>query len=298
MPATVLQGEDLTGLLYVLDANRNEVLKFAGLASAINELTVTNAAIGGHPVISASGGDTNINIVLTPKGSGILSVGAAGSFSGVLTSGVHTINPATATPPIILSANGQSQLVTGLNADLLDGFHAADLMTAGNPLKFASTASVSHTGTAETSLIGSGVGSKVLLAGFWTAGKTVVIEAWGTISTDAAPGTLSLVFRLDAVSVVATGAFTPAQLAALVDRVWRIRIVLTCRTTGASGTVFAQGSMRITSYEDDQNELQMGSVVATTIDTTQADTIDLTADWSSASANNVIVCTNFLVWSY
>ncbi len=46
---------------------------------------------------------------------------------------VHTFNPGSATPFIILGANALAQLITGLNADLLDGLHAADIVTAGVP---------------------------------------------------------------------------------------------------------------------------------------------------------------------
>jgi hypothetical protein len=52
------------------DANNNEAIKFTATASAVNELTVANAATGNNPVVSATGGDTNIGITLTPKGSG------------------------------------------------------------------------------------------------------------------------------------------------------------------------------------------------------------------------------------
>jgi hypothetical protein len=44
----------------------------------------------------------------------------------------QTIAPATATPPLILSANAQGQLVTGLNADLLDGQDGAYYQNSTN----------------------------------------------------------------------------------------------------------------------------------------------------------------------
>jgi hypothetical protein len=55
---------------FIADANGNEQIKFTTTASAVNELTVTNNATGNNPILSATGGDTNIGIVLTPKGSG------------------------------------------------------------------------------------------------------------------------------------------------------------------------------------------------------------------------------------
>jgi len=51
------------------DANGNEELIFTATGSAVNELTIANAATGNNPTISATGGDTNVGITLTPKGS-------------------------------------------------------------------------------------------------------------------------------------------------------------------------------------------------------------------------------------
>jgi hypothetical protein len=52
------------------DTNGNELFGVTATASAVNELTVANAATGNNPVISATGSDTNIGITLTPKGTG------------------------------------------------------------------------------------------------------------------------------------------------------------------------------------------------------------------------------------
>ena len=54
----------------ILDTNGAELLNVTATGSAINELTLANAASGGAPVISSTGNDTNIGITLTPKGSG------------------------------------------------------------------------------------------------------------------------------------------------------------------------------------------------------------------------------------
>ena len=54
----------------ILDTNGAELLNVTATGSAVNELTLANAASGGAPVISSTGGDTNIGITLTPKGSG------------------------------------------------------------------------------------------------------------------------------------------------------------------------------------------------------------------------------------
>lgn len=54
----------------MLDTSGNETLKFITTASAVNELTLANAATGNSPVLSATGGDTNIGLDIKAKGSG------------------------------------------------------------------------------------------------------------------------------------------------------------------------------------------------------------------------------------
>ena len=65
----------------MLDVNGNaigngteELIKFSETASAVNEITVTNSATGNAPEISATGDDTDIDLKLTPKGSGNLNL--------------------------------------------------------------------------------------------------------------------------------------------------------------------------------------------------------------------------------
>jgi hypothetical protein len=52
----------------ILDSNSNPQIAFATTASATNGITITNAATGNNPAISATGADTNIGLTLTPKG--------------------------------------------------------------------------------------------------------------------------------------------------------------------------------------------------------------------------------------
>lgn len=54
------------------DTNGNELVKFTVTASAVNELTVKNNSTGNAPQLSATGGDTNINLELESKGSGYI----------------------------------------------------------------------------------------------------------------------------------------------------------------------------------------------------------------------------------
>ena len=65
---------------YIADANGNEQVVFQTTSSAVNHLEVTNAATSNNPVLGAVGGDSNIGITLTPKGTGEVVI-AAGNLN-------------------------------------------------------------------------------------------------------------------------------------------------------------------------------------------------------------------------
>jgi len=77
--ATDLLGDTTPQLGGMLDVNGQaigdgtlELIKFLETASAVNEITIANADTTNAPEISATGDDTNIDLKLTPKGSGNL----------------------------------------------------------------------------------------------------------------------------------------------------------------------------------------------------------------------------------
>lgn len=54
----------------ILDTNGNELALLTATGSAVNEITLANAATAGAPSITASGSDSNINLNLNAKGTG------------------------------------------------------------------------------------------------------------------------------------------------------------------------------------------------------------------------------------
>ena len=62
----------------ILDTNGNELFILTATGSAVNELTYANAATGNAPAFTASGGDSNININLVPKGTGQVQANGSG----------------------------------------------------------------------------------------------------------------------------------------------------------------------------------------------------------------------------
>lgn len=70
---------------FIADENGNEQIIFQTTASAVNQFDITNAATGNAPELSATGGDTNIDLKITPKGSGqVLLDGNVGVESGLI----------------------------------------------------------------------------------------------------------------------------------------------------------------------------------------------------------------------
>lgn len=90
------------------DANGAELIKFpATVASAVNEITISNAATGNKPTITASGDDTNITLNLVAKGSGTVQ---AGGVDVVTTSGSQTLTNKTLTSPVISTISNTGTL--------------------------------------------------------------------------------------------------------------------------------------------------------------------------------------------
>ena len=65
------------------DDSNNEYIKFSKTATAVNEITVANAAASGTPNISATGDDTNIDLNLTPKGLGRVTFNGTGKIQSL-----------------------------------------------------------------------------------------------------------------------------------------------------------------------------------------------------------------------
>lgn len=80
----------------ICDKSGNEIIRFlpAGSTNAVNEFTVINSSAGVAPEISATGGDTDIDIRLTPKGTGVLRFGTFASTAAEVITGYITIKDA------------------------------------------------------------------------------------------------------------------------------------------------------------------------------------------------------------
>ena len=114
-----------------------ELLKFSETGSAVNEFTIANAAAGSGPTLSATGTETNVDINITPKGTGDVvlagdtaKVGDSGAAATLTSNGAGTLTVTTGgTTDLILNTNsgtnsGTIQITDGANG-------AIDLTTNG-----------------------------------------------------------------------------------------------------------------------------------------------------------------------
>ena len=76
----------------ILDTNGNQLALLTATSSAVNEVTLANAATGNNPTITASGDDSNIGIALKTKGSGVIQAeDGGGTVAAVKIAGKETI---------------------------------------------------------------------------------------------------------------------------------------------------------------------------------------------------------------
>ena len=93
---------------FIADANGNELIIATTTASAVNEITVANAATTGKPTISATGGDTNIILSLEGKGTGGVQIEGTTTNDNAAAGSVGEVIEATAGPTSITTATAKT----------------------------------------------------------------------------------------------------------------------------------------------------------------------------------------------
>ena len=116
----------------IIDENSNEQIKFTTTASATNEITIANAAASNNPSISATGGDTNVGLTLTPKGIGRVTANGNAKIFGVAegvtitTTFQTTLNYNTNTQAVYYSnVNNAANFTVNLRGDASNALNAS-----------------------------------------------------------------------------------------------------------------------------------------------------------------------------
>jgi hypothetical protein len=266
---------------------------------AVNNGSLNNTAMGKNAGDNIANGSNNIAIgyrayVASTNDNAQLSIGNLIYGTGV--NGVdNTISNGkvgikTKTPAYEMDVNGKLGVrtmdsISGAVNVLCQDPATGEIKKAafGKQQSFIQTATTVISGTnAETTLIGGGTGSLVIPASAWFAGKSFRIVVRGIYSTSASNPT-GLLFKIKLGNTVIAQSSNMFLRSNLTDAPYEIRAEFTCRSTGASGSVFAMGFMR--------NDGEYVSTIdngtsAATVDLSVNQTLNVTATLSSSSAGN------------
>ena len=259
-------GKNLKLVGDVIDTNGNELLKVTATASAVNEVTLANAATGGTPVLSATGGDTNIGIALTPKGTGgvVFPAGAVGTPAITTTGDTNTgiFFPAADTVGV---ATGGSERVR------VDSSGNVGIGTSSPSVKLH--VSTSAAGLAEplwlnnSQAVGANVGSRLVFTGTSSNNGLAAIDGAFTGATTAdggymafstravTTGTLTERARIDSSGNVGIGTSSPTARLTLASGTneGAVRVGDNATYYGALARVQATDEVRLGSYGGSQN---------------------------------------------
>lgn len=157
----------------------------------------------------------------------------------------------------------------------------------------ASSTAITNT-TTETSLLGTGIGTKTLAASTLRAGTRLHVVVSGTLATDAVtPGTLNVKLKLGSTVVASTTATT--LVAVTGTRNWQAEFYLTCRTSGASGVLQASGDFEFYSVAGTKQFWECSETNTTAFSTTGTLAVDVTATFGTADADNSMLSTQAII---
>lgn len=102
---------------FLADVSGNELIILDSNASAVNEITVANAATTLAPSIAATGGDTNISLNLVSKGTGVVNINGVEAVN--LSSAQTLTNKTLTTPKLSSTASGTTAGAIGYLSGIL-----------------------------------------------------------------------------------------------------------------------------------------------------------------------------------
>lgn len=94
----------------IQDQFGNEILTLSSTSSAVNEITITNNTTTNPPAITATGGDTNINLNVSAKGTGSVKLSKAAYSAVSVTSGASPIS--TTASYVIFDSSASAYTIT------------------------------------------------------------------------------------------------------------------------------------------------------------------------------------------
>lgn len=246
----------------------------AGNANGVNDVYF------GKGVVSSTATAYTIN---GTGGSGTDNAGAALQLAGG--KGTGAAEPGL----VVLKYPLKTSTGTTLQSLSTQNYVVGGTLFTGNTTNVTVTASV--VGTTETTMLDAGFGSKSIEAGLLRAGRSIRVFASGVFTTSATPPTYTVRLKLGSVTVCATTAMTLRVNSG--DLEWVLDWVIVTRSIGASGALAGGGFFGASIDGVTASGLALFNFTNTTIsavNTTTANTVDLTVQFSANTAANSITC--------
>ena len=222
----------------VIDTNGNELLKVTATASAVNEVTLANAATGGTPTFTASGDDTNIGMKFVGKGTGevtakvngkdVFNASSSMGFKNRIINGAMVIDQRNAGASVTLASGGTYTVDRWQGYEDTDGVMTAQ-QNSSAPTGFINSLKLTTT-TADSSL----AATQFALVQQKIEGLNIADLGWGTAS--AATVTLSFWVRSSL-----TGTFGGALRNSAQDRSYPFTFTISVADTWEQKTITVAG---------------------------------------------------------
>lgn len=199
-------------------------------------------------------------------------------------------NSSSITANVTCLTSGQA-VCSGTNG-ILTNFTIPTTLSYGLYAQTADSVPVTAT-TAESSLIGTGVGTLSVPANGFSIGDSFIASLNGIISCI---GTATIILKVQTLGGVVLADSGIIALDASTNRKWQLDIDFTIRNIGtagvasiSSGGVFQYIKNAGTNFE----AAEIGTINNTTFDTTTNNTLIITAQWNTTNAGNSIFSRNF-----
>ena len=149
--------------------------------------------------------------------------------------------------------------------------------------------------TSELTLIDGGIGTLSVPPNQFVIGDTFKLSMFGHISSDN-NRTLRIRVKANAVVLGDTGLITMPQTT---NQHWGLEVMFTIRATGAAGVASIVTAGQFTYTKDASNAFEGENFVTvenTNFNTLIANTLNITAQWGTASVNNSIYSDSFVLY--
>jgi hypothetical protein len=262
-----------------------------GLAYTPAQDIIITYNVGNHQTCTVVSYDINTGVMVigppvTVTGSGTYSLwtvnldGAAGGDGSSGTSGTSGVNGTSGSS----GSSGTSGVSPSLPISVNYGLYA---QTANSTI-------VTNT-TAETTIIGTGVGTLSVPANGFTVGDTFRAILGGVMNAD---NNQTIRIKVKSGSVILLDSGVQNLGSAVTDDVWSLNVDFTIRQLGAAGvaSIISLGSFHYTKTNNASVQ-GFGFNVAnnTTFNTTISNTLDITVQWGAASTGNNIYSDVFVL---